>query len=97
MISHSSTVLSVDYYADLGVNEQASTGEIRQAFRQLALKYHPDRNPNDPEAEQNFIKIAQGIKVFRHDFVTLMVLFLYILHKCFISLQDCITLVLLWD
>ena len=40
-----------DYYDVLGVARDASKDDIRKAFRQLALKYHPDRNPGDEEAE----------------------------------------------
>lgn len=47
------------YYMVLGLTEGASVAEIKRAYRQLALKYHPDRNP-DPEAQQHFIEISEA-------------------------------------
>jgi molecular chaperone DnaJ len=52
-----------DYYATLGVRRNASTDEIRKAFRTLALKHHPDRNPDDAEAERAFREIAEAWEV----------------------------------
>lgn len=49
-----------DYYKILGVNREATQDEIKKAFRQLALKYHPDRNPGDKESEEKFKEINEA-------------------------------------
>lgn len=52
-----------DYYEILGVGKQASADEIKQAYRKLALKYHPDRNPGNKEAEDKFKEAAEAYEV----------------------------------
>jgi DnaJ-class molecular chaperone len=52
-----------DYYAILGVPRTAATGEIRKAFRALARKHHPDRNPSDAEAERRFKEVNEANEV----------------------------------
>ncbi len=52
-----------DYYNILGVPKNASAGEIKKAYRKLALKYHPDRNPDDPDAERRFKDAAEAYEV----------------------------------
>lgn len=49
-----------DYYEILGVNTQASQEEIRAAYKRMALRYHPDRNPGDKEAEETFKRINEA-------------------------------------
>ncbi|WP_287417305.1 DnaJ domain-containing protein, partial [Oceanithermus sp.] len=52
-----------DYYAVLGVSRDASQEEIKKAYRKLALKYHPDKNPGDPSAEERFKEINEAYAV----------------------------------
>lgn len=49
-----------DYYEILGVDEDASAAQIKKAYRTLAQKYHPDRNPDDPTAEDRFKEVQQA-------------------------------------
>jgi molecular chaperone DnaJ len=51
---------SEDYYATLGVDKKASPEEIKKAYRKLARRYHPDRNPDDKQAEAKFKEISQA-------------------------------------
>jgi len=52
-----------DYYELLGVNRNASEEEIKKAYRKLALQYHPDRNPGDKPAEENFKLVSEAYQV----------------------------------
>jgi len=52
-----------DYYKDLGVERNASADEIKRAYRKLAMKYHPDRNPGNKGAEEEFKKINEAYQV----------------------------------
>lgn len=54
-----------DYYEVLGISRDAGDEEIKKAYRKLALKYHPDRNPGDKEAEENFKEAAEAYEVLR--------------------------------
>jgi curved DNA-binding protein len=53
----------IDYYKVLGVSKKASDKEIKGAYRKLARKYHPDLNPNDPEAERKFKQVNEAHEV----------------------------------
>lgn len=55
--------MAKDYYRILGVSRNATQDEIKSAFRKLALKYHPDRNPGDKEAEAKFKEINEAYEV----------------------------------
>jgi len=54
-----------DYYEILGISRNASEEEIKKAYRQMALRYHPDRNPGDKEAEERFKGAAEAYEVLR--------------------------------
>jgi molecular chaperone DnaJ len=54
-----------DYYEVLGVPRGADTNAIKKAYRQLALKYHPDRNPEDADAEEKFKEATEAYEVLR--------------------------------
>jgi molecular chaperone DnaJ len=54
-----------DYYEVLGVERSASADDIKKAYRKLALKYHPDKNPGDHEAEENFKEATEAYEVLR--------------------------------
>jgi curved DNA-binding protein len=52
-----------DYYDILGVSRDASKDEIRKKYRKLAAKYHPDRNPDNPESEEKFKEVSEAYEV----------------------------------
>ncbi|MFM6529859.1 MAG: DnaJ domain-containing protein, partial [Dolichospermum sp.] len=52
-----------DYYAILGITKTATSEEIKQAFRKLARKYHPDVNPNNKQAEAKFKEVNEAYEV----------------------------------
>ncbi len=54
-----------DYYKILGVSKSASQDEIKKAYRKLALKYHPDKNPDDKKAEERFKDVGEAYEVLK--------------------------------
>lgn len=54
-----------DYYEILGVDRNASDDEVKRSYRRLAMQYHPDRNPGDKKAEENFKEAAEAYEVLR--------------------------------
>ena len=55
--------MAKSYYETLGVSKEASADEIKKAYRKLALKYHPDKNPGDKKAEETFKEITEAYAV----------------------------------
>jgi len=56
-----------DYYETLGIDRSASPGDIKSAFRKLAMKHHPDRNPGDKAAEQRFKELNEAHEVLKDE------------------------------
>jgi len=52
-----------DYYEVLQISRSAQNGEVKKAYRKLAMKYHPDRNPGDTEAENFFKECTEAYEV----------------------------------
>jgi len=57
----------MDYYETLGVSKDATNQEIHKAYKKLALKYHPDKNPNNPGAEQRFKEISAAYDILSNE------------------------------
>ncbi len=55
--------MKTDYYEILSIERTASDGEIKTAYRKLAMQFHPDRNPNNPEAEEKFKECSEAYQV----------------------------------
>ena len=56
-----------DYYETLGVERGADADLLKRAYRKLAMQWHPDRNPNNPEAEQKFKELSEAYDILRDD------------------------------
>ena len=56
-----------DYYEVLGVGRNATASELKSSYRKLAMQHHPDRNPDDPAAEQRFKEVSEAYEVLKDD------------------------------
>ena len=57
--------MKADFYETLGVGKGADEKELKAAFRKQAMRYHPDRNPDDPEAERKFKEVGEAYEVLK--------------------------------
>ncbi len=62
-----------DYYEVLGVEKNASADEIKKAYRKKAIQFHPDKNPGDKQAEENFKEAAEAYDVLSRKTVSVMI------------------------
>src|SRR5271167_822289 len=62
-MSSNTTRVKADYYEILGVSRDCGDQELKSAYRKLALKYHPDRNPGNAEAEEHFKEASEAYQV----------------------------------
>ncbi|MFZ1226697.1 MAG: DnaJ domain-containing protein, partial [Saprospiraceae bacterium] len=52
-----------DYYEILGVSKSVEEGELKKAYRKVAMQYHPDRNPGDKDSEEKFKEAAEAYEI----------------------------------
>jgi len=65
--NHEKNLAMADYYDLLGVSRDADAATIKKAYRKKAVEFHPDKNPNNPEAEQKFKEVSHAYEVLRDD------------------------------
>ena len=69
-----------DYYDVLGVNRNASADELKSAYRKLAVKYHPDKNPGDKAAEDKFKEASEAYGILSDKSKRKITIILVMLH-----------------
>ena len=69
-----------DYYETLGLSKSATSAEIKKAYRKMAIKYHPDKNPDNKAAEEKFKKAAEAYEVLSNSEKKLNMISLVIKH-----------------
>ena len=62
-MSPTSKVTKVEYYEFLGVSRDCNDQELKTAYRRLAMQFHPDRNPDNPQAEEKFKQASEAYQV----------------------------------
>ena len=76
-----------DLYQTLGIEKNSSDADIKKAYRKLAMKYHPDRNPDDSAAAQKFKSIQMHFLHFISFFVLFCLLLSYLILSCNLSFR----------
>lgn len=66
-ISTTSSLSAPDYYKILGISKNSSSKEIKKAYYQLAKKYHPDTNKDDPNAKKKFQEVSEAYEILSDD------------------------------
>ena len=71
-----------DFYKILGVSRDASIKDIKKAYRKLAIKYHPDKNPDNPDANQMFQDISAAYEVQEYNVIYIYLSLLFYALLC---------------